>query len=254
MRLLFLIISTSLIQAFRRKFLAGVILACFFILVLTLVLAQMSLDDKGRITANFGLASIQLLLLGLSVFFGSSFISADLDQKNIWMLLAKPVSPSLFFLGRYLSLLLLLFFTNLILSFLLLSFFLFLQIPIETVLFYALFGFFIENALILACVIFFAGFVNSYLVIFYCLAFFIISHFLDSLLYFIKDTTGFLSFILIKVIHWLPHLSAVNWKSEVINQDTVTFIDFASSNFYLFLWTGFILSLGLIFMEKREFL
>ena len=243
----------SLIQAFRKKFLAGVILACFFILFFSLALSQMSLDDKGRITVNFGLAGIQFLLLGLSVFFGSSFISADLDQKNIWMILAKPVRPSLFFFGRYLALLCLLFLACCVLSSLLITFFLFLQIPIQTVLFYALFGFFLESALILAFVIFFSSIVNSYLVIFYCLSFFIISHFLDSILYFIKETSGFSQFILVKIIDFIPNLEAVNWKSEVINQDFVTWIDFASSSLYLSLWAGFILSLALIFMEKREF-
>lgn len=253
MRTLFLIISTSLTQAFRRKFLAGVILACLFILFFSLALSQMSLDDKGRITVNFGLAAIQLLLVGLSVFFGSSFISADLDQKNIWMILAKPVRPALFFLGRYLSLLFLLFLAGSVLSFLLIAFFLILQVPIQTVLFYALFGFFVESALILAFVVFFSSLVNSYLVIFYCLSFFVISHFLDSVLYFVEETSGLLNLILVKIIDFLPNLEAVNWKSEVINQDSVAWFDFASSSLYLFLWTGFILSLALTFMEEREF-
>ena len=253
MRALFLIISTSLTQAFRKRFLAGLVMACVIILLFTLALSQMSLDDKGRITVNFGLASIQLLLLALSVFFGSSFISADLDQKNIWMILAKPVRPSLFFLARYLSLLSLLFLTCCILSILLIVFFLFLQIPIEAVLFYALFGFFLESALILSFVIFFSSFVSSYLVVFYCLSFFIISHFLDSVLYFVEQSSGLINFILVKMIYLIPNLEAVNWKSEVINQDLIALSDFSSSSLYLFLWTGFILSLGLIGMEKREF-
>lgn len=253
MRALFLIISTSLTQAFRRKFLAGLILACLLLLLFTLALSQMSLDDKGRITVNFGLAGIQLLLLALSLVFGSGFIAADLDQKNIWMVLAKSVRPSLFFFGRYLSLAALLFLANVIFSLLLISFFLFLDIPVQTVLFYSLFGFFLESSLILAFVLFFAGFVSSYLVIFYCLSFFIISHFLDQALYFIEKSSGPANSIFSNMIYLIPNLEALNWKSEVINQDTVAFMDFASSSLYIILWTGFILSLSLIFMEKREF-
>ena len=253
MRLFFLIITTSLTQAFRRKFLAGLIMACLLVLLLTLALSQMSLDDKGRITDNLDLASLQLLLLSLSVFFGSYFISTDLDQKKIWMILAKPVRPSLFFLARYVSLLFLLFLTTFLLSLLLLVFFLFLQIPVEIILFYALFGLFLESALILSFVVFFSSFVNSYLVVFYCLSFFIISHFLDSVLYFVEQSSGWLNFILVKGVEFVPNLSAVNWKSEVINQDTLLFSDFFSSCLYLFLWSGFVLSVGLIGMEKREF-
>ena len=253
MRVLFIIFFTSLVQAFRRKFLAGLILACLLILLLTLALAQISLDDRGRITVNFGLAGIQFLLLGLAVFFGSSFISIDLAQKNLWMILTKPIRPSVFFLGRYLSLAFLLLLAHITMSFLLISFFVFLKIPIQTVLFYALFGLLMESWLILAFVVLFSSFISSYLVVFYSLSFFIISHFLDSLLYFFKESSSFGSLIFIKLVHFFPNLETVNWKSEVVNQDQLAFIDFSSACLYLFLWIGCILSLALFLMEKREF-
>ncbi|MBC6415508.1 MAG: hypothetical protein GDA46_03860 [Bdellovibrionales bacterium] len=253
MRLLSLIFFTSLRQAFRRKFLATLILACFLVLLLSLALAQLSLDDKGRITVDFGVASIQLLLVGLAVFFGSNFISMDLTQKNLWMILTKPVRPSLFFLGRYLSLAFLLVLATIAMSFLLVSFFIFLDIPIQRILFYTLFGFLLESWLILAFVVFFSSYVSSYLVVFYCLSLFFISHFVDSLYFFLKENSGFFSLVFQKVFYLIPNLESVNWKTQLINQDSLAFMDFITSSLYIFVWIGFVLSGGLILMEKREF-
>ena len=253
MRVLSIIFLNTIRQAFRRKFLAGLLAVCFVILMLSLVFAQLSLDDKGRLTVDFGLAGVQILLAVLAVFFGSSFISADLDKKILWTILTKPVRPAVFFLGRYLALSNLLVLAGLALSSLLVIFLLFLNIPIQLVLLYALLGFLLESLLLLAFVIFFSSFVNSFLVLFYCLSVFIIGHFLDSLFYFIEKTPGLLNSILYQLLYFFPNLERVNWKSEVLYQDKLQFLDFAVSSGYMLLWIGFVLSLALLIMERREF-
>ena len=253
MRVLSVIFVNTIRQAFRRKFLVGLIAVCFVILMLSLVFAQLSLDDKGRLTVNFGLAGVQLLLFSLAVFFGSSFISADLDKKVLWTILAKPVSPAVFFLARYLALSLLLLLACITLSSLLILFFVFLKIPIQLILFYALLGFLFESLLFLAFVLLFSSFVNSFLVLFYCMSLFIIGHFLDSLFYFIDKAPGLLNSILYQLLHFLPNLERVNWKSEVVYQDSLKFGEFAISAGYICLWIGFVLSLALLSMQKKEF-
>lgn len=253
MRVLFVVFFNTIKQAFRRKFLAGLLMACFVILLLSLVFAQLSLDDKGRLTVDFGLAGVQILLSVLAVFFGSSFISADLDKKILWTILTKPVRPSTFFFGRYLALAGLLFLAGIALSVILISFFLFLKIPVQLILFYALLGFLLESLLLLAFVMLFSSIVNSFLVLFYCLSIFIIGHFLESLFYFIDEASNLLQTIFYQLLHLLPNLERVNWKSEVVYQDSLKFLEFASSAGYMFLWIVFVLSLALIIMEKRDF-
>ncbi|MCZ0932340.1 MAG: hypothetical protein OXJ52_04205, partial [Oligoflexia bacterium] len=154
---------------------------------------------------------------------------------------------------RYLALAGLLLLAGMALSFLLILFFAFLKIPIQLVLLYALLGSLLESLLLLAFVILFSSFVNSFLVLFYCISIFIIGHFLDSLFYFIEKAPGLLNAILYQLLHLLPNLERVNWKSEVVYQDSLKFVEFASSAGYLFLWIGFVLSLALLIMEKREF-
>ena len=253
MRILLLVILNTVRQGLRKKFLAGLLLTCFVVLCLSLVFAQLSLDDKGRLTVDFGLASVQLLLVALAIFFGSSFISSDLEKKVLWTILTRPVRPATFFFGRYLGLSCLLFFAFVILSLLLILFFIALKIPIQLILLYALLGCCFESLLLLAFVLFFSSYTSSFLVLFYSVSVFIIGHFLESLFYFIDKSSGLLNVILYQAIQLLPNLERVNWKSAVVYQDSLSFSDFASSSLYIFVWMGFVLSLSLLIMEKREF-
>ena len=253
MRVLFVIINNTIREGLRKKFLAGLLVTCFLVLCLSLLFAQISLDDKGRLTIDFGLAAVQLLLVALSVFFGTGVIRGDLDKKILWAILTRPVHPSTFFFGRYLGLSFLLFLGLAALSLLLLVFFVFLKIPIQLVLVYTLMGFLFESLLLLAFVLFFSSYASSFLVLFYCLSVFIIGHFLESLFYFIDKTPSTLSFILSQITRFLPNLEKINWKSAVVYQDQIHFLEFAMASLYIFLWIGFILSLSLWLMEKREY-
>ena len=253
MRVLFIVILNTIQASLRKKFLAGLLLTGFIVLCLSLVFAQLSLDDKGRLTVDFGLAAVQLLLAGLAVFFGSGFISADLDKK-LWMILTRPVRPSVFFLGRYLGLSVLLLGGLMALSCLLVLFFLFLNIPIQLILLYALLGFLFESLLLLAFVLFFSSYASPFLVLFYSCSVFIIGHFLESLLYFIEKAEGPWQFILSQALRFAPNLEKINWKAEVVYQDHIAFLALAQSLLYISLWIGLILSLSLLIMEKREYL
>lgn len=253
MRILFVVTANTIREALRKKFLFGLLTACFLILCLSLLFAQLSLDDKGRLTTDFGLAVVHILLVILSVFFGAGFIREDLERKILGMILTRPVPPSVFFLGRYLGLSFLLFFTLTALSFLLISFFLFLNIPIQLILLYALLGFFFESLLLLAFVLFFSSYASSFLVLFYCFSVFFIGHFVDSFLYFLDKAPPLLSLILSPVTRFIPNLEKVNWKSFVVYQDSIDFSHFAFSSLYIFLWIGLILSVSLFIMEKRDY-
>lgn len=252
MRILFIITAQTLREGLRKRFLAGLWLACFLILCSSLIFAQISLDDRGRLTVDFGLSGAQILLAALAVFFGSGFIAADLDKK-LWMILTRPVRPSALFLGRYLGLSALLFLGWLALSSLLILFFFFLKIPIQPALFFALFGFFLESLLLLAFVFLFSSYVSSFLVLFYSLSVFVIGHFLESLFYFAEKAPPGLKIALTQAFRFLPNLEKVNWKSAVVYQDQIPFSELAFSSLYIFLWIGLALSLALLLMERREY-
>ena len=251
MKKLLLIAFNTYKQGIRKKFFMVLVLLSLFFICFSLLLGQVSLDEKARLTINFGLASIQLVLCALAVFLGSSLLSGDLNQKKIWTILSRPVSPTFFFLGRYLGLAFLIATGCLFLSFTLFGFFLYLNIPIQWVGVYALMGFLWESLLLLAFVFLFSSFSQSFFVPFYCFGLFIIGHFLDSFSFLVeKGGLSFLSYF----SYFFPNLEIVNWKSSVVYGDFVSFFEFASSSSYILCWLAFALTLSFVFFEKRDFL
>ena len=241
----------SVLEALRKKFFIFVVLSCFVILLLSFALGQMSLDSKERLTVNFGLTAIQLLLLFQAVFFGSGIFLSDRSQR-IWLLLSRPLRPASLFFSRYLSLSFLLFLSLFFMSLILLSFFLFLKIEINTVLFQTLFGLFLESLLLLSFVLLFASFSQAFLVSFYGISIFIVGHFVETLSYFLEKMPESLSLVLSFFIKFIPNLERINWKSEVTYQDEILWSEFFFSSFYAFLWLILVLSVSFLILEKRQ--
>ncbi len=250
----FIVAINTLKEGLRKKFLLGLAVSCFFILGMGLLLGQLSLDEQVRLMINFGLSAIQLSLLILSVFLGNYFISGDLEKKTLLTILVRPIRPTFFFLGRYVGLSFILFVSLIILSSMLSLFFIYLQISFSRTLIQCLLGLYLESLLLLAFVLFFASYSNSFLVLVYSFSVFIIGHFLNSLNYFIGEGQGLLSFLLSKVFLIIPNLERVNWKSAVVYGDKLSSNEVFMSSFYILFWISFILSLACIFFEKRDYL
>lgn len=250
---LFIVASNSFKEGLRKKFLLFLAAICFLALCMSLLLGQLSLNEQTRLTINFGLAAAQISLIVLAVFLGNNFISGDLEKKILLTIFVRPVSPTLFFLGRYIGLSLILFVSVLTFIIMLLGFFMALSIPVTPTIFVAFFGLYLESLLILAFVLFFASYSNSFLVLCGSISIFIIGHFLNSLTYFAKDIHGLGVFILKLPIYFFPNLERVNWKAAVVYGDRLNFAEVASSSLYICFWIVFILSISCIIFENRDY-
>lgn len=244
---------TTFKEALRKKLLFFLIAVVFCILSFSLLLGQLSLGEQIRITINWSLAATQISLLILAVFLGAQLIASDLEKKTLLTILVRPLQPSLFFLGRYLGLSFILLFSACFFALMLGLFYTILNIPFTDTLWLALFGMYLESLLILAFVLFFSSYSNSFLVL--CLSFsiFVIGHFVDSLSYFIKDIKVSLLALVKILILFFPNLEKVNWKSAVVYGDTLSGSEVLKSCFYIFFWLLFILSLSLLILENKDY-
>ncbi len=249
----FIVAINTFKEGLRKKFLLSLAIVCFFILCMSLLFGQLSLDEKIRLMINFGLVAVQLSLLILSVFLGNYFISGDLEKKILLTILVRPIRPAFFFLGRYLGLSFILFVSLVFLSSVLGLFFMYLQIPFSPTLIQSLFGLYLESLLMLAFVLFFASYSNSFLVLVYSFSLFLIGHFSSSLNYFIKEGQGLWSFLGSKIFFIIPDLERVNWKSAVVYGDVLSLNEVFMSSLYIVFWISFVLSLACIILEKRDY-
>ena len=250
LRRLFIVVLNTLRQGLRRRFVFIIVLLCVFILFLSLAFGELSLGENLRLTVNFGLAAVEISLVLMSVLFGAVFISGDLEKKTLLTVLTRPISPGVFFFGRWLGLSLLVFLALLALSLILAVFFIYQGLSLEWNFIQTLLGFYFESLLLLAFVLLFSSYSSSFFVLFYSLSLFVIGHGMEAINYIFRKGGGFISSFLPLLI---PDLNRVNWKSAVVYGDKIPFQEFALSGAYIFCWLGFVLALALYLFEKREY-
>jgi Cu-processing system permease protein len=79
----------------------------FFALAMTLsglLLRQLSVQQDEKIIKDVGLAAIDFFGTLIAIFIGVGLVSKEIEKRSLYPLLAKPLSRSEFFLGKYLGL------------------------------------------------------------------------------------------------------------------------------------------------------
>ena len=88
-------------EAVRDRVLYGVIGAASAVLLFTLALAELSLDQQRRVVLDVGLASISIFSIVVAVFLGSSLLYKEIERKTLYVILPKPIRRHEFLLGKY---------------------------------------------------------------------------------------------------------------------------------------------------------
>lgn len=104
MRAFFAISRVTFIEFARQRFVFFMGFVALFLVLVTLLLASMSLDERLRITIHIGFSSIQFMQVLLALFLGSTLWSKELDRQTLFTLLARPVSRRLIFWSKWFGL------------------------------------------------------------------------------------------------------------------------------------------------------
>jgi ABC-type transport system involved in multi-copper enzyme maturation permease subunit len=76
----------------------------FFAILMTLaglLLGQLSVRQDEKMLKDIGLAAMDLFGTLIAVFIGTGLVSKEIERRSLYPLLAKPVSRSEFFLGKF---------------------------------------------------------------------------------------------------------------------------------------------------------
>jgi ABC-type transport system involved in multi-copper enzyme maturation permease subunit len=88
-------------EAVRDKVLYGVLGIACAMLLFTLALAELSLDQQARVVLDVGLASISFFSVVIAIFLGSSLLYKEIERKTLYVILPKPIHRWQFLLGKY---------------------------------------------------------------------------------------------------------------------------------------------------------
>jgi ABC-type transport system involved in multi-copper enzyme maturation permease subunit len=93
-------------EAVRDRVLYGVLACAIAVLLFTLAIAELSLDQQERVVLDVGLASISLFSVAVAVFLGSSLLYKEIERKTLYVILPKPIRRWEFLVGKYVGIVL----------------------------------------------------------------------------------------------------------------------------------------------------
>lgn len=90
-------------EAVRDRILLGVVGLASGVLVFTLALGELSLDQQRRVIEDIGLASISLFSVLVAIFLGSSLLYKEIERKTLYVILPRPIDRWEFLVGKHLG-------------------------------------------------------------------------------------------------------------------------------------------------------
>lgn len=88
-------------EAVRDRVLYGMLGIAILMLLFSLALGELSLNQNDRVVADVGMASISFFSVIMAVFLGSSLLYKEIERKTLYVILPKPIARYEFLLGKY---------------------------------------------------------------------------------------------------------------------------------------------------------
>lgn len=97
------ITKNTLLQTIRQPVYGIIVMVTLGGLALSPALTGWTLDDDNKLLRDIGLSTLLVQGLFLAVFAASSVLDAEIDDKTVLTVVAKPISRPIFILGKFLG-------------------------------------------------------------------------------------------------------------------------------------------------------
>lgn len=221
------------------------------LVLFSLLLGTLTIEEQTRIIINFGLSGVELALVVSSIFLGSFSFAKDVERQTCLLILARPVSRSTYFVGQVGGL------TLVNLSFI---FIIYIVLHLLTSQNYSALAWLpILLSLTMKC-LFLTTFslalsliLKPYAVAMMSFAVYLGGHWLSEVKFFAKRSENEMMMILGKVFDYIfPHFYQFNWKSFEFLAEGVPAVHVRWMFIHMTLWTFFYLLLGVIIFRRKQ--
>ncbi|MBM3312221.1 MAG: hypothetical protein FJY80_12025 [Candidatus Aminicenantes bacterium] len=224
-------------------------------IVLSRVLAILTVGDRAKVVKDVGLASISFFGALMAILIGTGLVYKEIEKRTIFTLLAKPLRRHEFLLGKYLGLLLTLGVMTAAMSLVFLILVFAHTLTLELRLLLPVGFLYLELCLITAVAILFSSFSTPILSSLFALSFYLIGHFSWSLETLIKKTPPGAGRTLLRVVYTvLPDLENFNLKTEVVHGLPIPASLYLYAPAYGLVYTAFVLLLAVLIFRRRDFI
>lgn len=202
-------------ESLRDKILYNLVLFAGLLIGLSVLLADLSITEHHKVIADMGLAAINLIGVIIAIFVGISLVNKEIERRTIYTIMARPVSRTVFIMGKYFGLTLTLVVNMAVmLAVFLLTLWLY-HVPIERSLFQAVQLMFVEILVVTAIALFFSTFTSSTLSAIFTLSLYVIGHLTADLRAMVESSEGGIGRTVVNVLYYLcPNLEMLNIKGQ----------------------------------------
>lgn len=241
-------------EAIRDRVLYLLLFFAGVAILLSRVLALLTVGDRMKIVKDVGLASISLFGALMAILIGTGLVSKEIEKRTIFTLLAKPIRRAEFLLGKFAGLVLVLLVMTGLMSLILLILVLVQTGSVDLKLLAAVFFLVLELVLLTAVAILFSCFSTPILSSLYALGFYLIGHFSWSLETLVRKMRPGAGRTAVQALHvLLPDLEILNYKTEAVHGLAIPAAAWLTGPAYAIVYTAFVLALAVLVFRRRDF-
>ncbi len=249
-------------EAIRDRILYNLLFFALIMIVVSLLLATLTVGEQSRIMIDIGLASINIFGSLIAIFLGIGLIIKEIEKKTIYNILSKPVHRYQFIAGKYLGLLL-----TILVNIVIMGAGLYLILIINELrwgndifninpdIWKAICLIFIELMVVTAIALMFSTFSSSStLSAIFTIAVYLIGHLTEELKLLGDKFPGSYMKISINFFYYLlPNFDNFNIKGKIVHGMYVSPYYMIMVTLYGFLYIGAVLLISGVIFQKRDF-
>ena len=223
----------------------------------TVLIPEVAASTGNQMILDLGLAAIGLLGLAITVFVGTGLVNKEIEKRTVYVMVAKPISPTEFIVGKHWGLSAVLALLVITMSAIYLSILAAKQItfPLDSILL-AVFFQFVELSLIAAIAILFGVFTSSLLATLLTFAIYLMGHLSRDLLTLstMGENLG-LKRAIEGIYLILPDLERLNLKNQAIYGMNVLpqASELLSNIAYAAVYIVLVLTIATLIFSRRQF-
>lgn len=250
---IFTIARYTFLEIFKSKIFYFVVFSGLCLAVLTLIAREFTYGVPEKIVIDFGFGLSSLSSIGISIFLGVSLLAKEMEQRTIYMVLARPVTRTQFLVGRILGLVFIQLLNMLLLGSIISSLYLFLGGKFAPILIWTNIFIFLESVLVLLLVIFLSLICNQILSVINALVIICCGHFVnDALLTTFADNNDWVKALLKSYSMIFPAFYKLNLKDYVLYQNNCSTEVLFNGLFYCLSYSIFLILLSNFVFLKRN--
>lgn len=249
-----IIALNTFLEIIRDRILYGLIVFAILLIALSIVLGDLSFAEQARITVDFGFAAVQISLVVLAIFVGSTLVSKEIEKQTILTLLARPLRREEFILGKFFGMTLVMIVLTLGLCAVLFGIFEWIGVNWGWNALISVLGILIEAMVLLSVTLFFGVFAKPFTTVIFTVGIFLIGHGINSLKFFSEKSSS----EIYKTFVWfieqvIPNLENYNWRSLVAYGESLSIQKWSLGLLNGLCWCIICLCLSSIIFRRRDF-